>query len=147
MIYTLLNFLSFCICRTVKLPAVTKAVTPSSRQSGRSAKVTQACETVVEQVPESEHHEIRDKKLVIDLEALSFRPPVGQWLQTARRGEKFIPGNVARRWTGRVSAKGDEVHEIDASPYNELLAAQSLDIYLKINQRKVIYVIYMQIQS
>ena len=48
--------------------------------------MTQVRETVVkqEQVPESEHHEIRDKKLVIDLETLSFRPLVGQWLQTAR---------------------------------------------------------------
>ena len=144
MIYTLLNFLSFCICRTVKLPAVTKAiatvtkaVTPSSRQSGRSAKVTQARETVVkqEQVPESEHHEIHDKKLVVDLETLSFRPPVGQRLQTARRGKKFIPGNVARCWTGRVSAKGDEVNEIDASPYNELLAAQIL-VHLSEDQPK-----------
>ena len=63
----------------MKLPAVTKAiatvtkaVTPSSRRSG-SAKVMQAHETVVkqEQVPESEHHEIHDKKLVVDLETLS----------------------------------------------------------------------------
>ena len=58
-----------------------------------------------------------------------------QWLQTARGGKKFIPGNAARCWTGRVSAKGYEINEIDASPYNELLAAQSL-VHLSEDQPK-----------
>ena len=48
---------------------------------------------------------------------------------------KFIPGNVARCWTGRVSAKGDAVNEIADSPYNELLAAQSL-VHLSEDQPK-----------
>ena len=99
--------------------------------------MTQASETVVKQekVPVSEHHEICDKKLVVDIETLSFRPAAGQRLQTARRGKKFIPGNVAICWTGRVSAKGDAVNEIDDSLYNELLAAQSL-VHLSKDQPK-----------
>ena len=92
MINTLLNLLSFSICRTVKLPAVTKgiaavtkAITPSSKWHGRSAKVIQSSETVVKQekVPVSEHHEIHDKKFIVDIETLSFRSPAGQQLQTA----------------------------------------------------------------
>ena len=47
----------------------------------------------------------------------------------------FIPGNVARCWTGRVSAKGDVDNEIYDNPYNELLAAQSL-VHLSEDQPK-----------
>ena len=53
----------------MKLPAVTKAITPSGRRHGRSAKVAQPSETVVKQenVAVSEQPEIRDKKCVVDI--------------------------------------------------------------------------------
>ena len=47
--------------------------------------------------------EIKDKKCVVDIETLSFRPASGQQLQTDRQGKKFTPGNFTRKqWTGMV---------------------------------------------
>ena len=77
--------------------------------------------------------EIEDSKCVVDIQTLSFRPTSGEWLQMARRGKRFIPGNIRRRqWTGKVkdteldSERGDVDITIDNSPYNEWLAVQGL---------------------
>ena len=69
-----------------------------------------------------------DKQCVVDIETLSFRPASGQWLQTARRGKKFRPGNFTRKqWTGRAAGDRNNADvELDNAPYNEWLAAQGL---------------------
>ena len=64
---------------------------------------------------------------------ITFKPAHGEWLQTARRGKRFIPGNLTRgQWTGKVkdtelnTERGDADITIDNNPYNEWLAAQGL---------------------
>ena len=77
--------------------------------------------------------EVEDRTCIVDIETLTFRPASGGWLQTARRGRRFIPGNIRmKQWTGNVkdtdldSERGDAVITINNSPYNEWLAAQGL---------------------
>ena len=77
--------------------------------------------------------EIDDRQCVVDIETLTFKPAHGEQLQMARRGKRFIPGNLRRsQWTGKVkdtelkTEGGDADITIDNSAYNEWLAAQGL---------------------
>ena len=90
--------------------------------------------------------EVEDRTCVIDIETLTFRPASGGWLQMARRGRRFIPGNIRiKQLTGKVkhtdldSERGDADITIDNSPYNEWLAAQGL-LCLYDNQPKEGYI-------
>ena len=93
-------------------------------------KVKEEQVNIKEEKVQEQVHAVSDKELVVDIETLSFRPVTGQRLPTARRGQKFIPGNMPRKqWTGRVTPKGEKCNAditIYKSPYNEWLAAQGL---------------------
>ena len=85
------------------------------------------------------------KKLVVDIETLSFRPAAGQHLQTARRGKPFKPGTLHGQGGSRgvmkykptvkdssldadnILVKGDDDIIVDEkTTYNEWLAPQGL---------------------
>ena len=129
----------------MRLPAVTKAITAVTKGASgpswrsRTPKETEAMGTTVKEEGikttkvSKEMTEVEDRTCVVDIETLSFRPASGGRLQTARRGRRFIPGNIRmKQWTGKVkdtdldSERGDADITIDNSPYNEWLAAQGL---------------------
>ena len=135
----------------MRLPGITKAVAAVTKGKKTSSSPHPVKDTVVAtstretgKIKEekfddkvSVEQEIIEKKCVVDIETLAFRPASGQRLQTARRGKKFTPGNFARKqWTGRVAGdRNDADVELDNTPYNEWLAAQGL-LNLSDNQPK-----------
>ena len=47
--------------------------------------------------------EVEDRTCVVDIETLTFRPASCGQLQMARRGRRFILGNIRmKQWTGKV---------------------------------------------
>ena len=97
--------------------------------------------------------EVEHRTCVIDIETLTFRPASGGWLQMARRGRRFIPGNIGmKQWTQKVkdtdldSEKGDADITIDNSLYNEWLAAQGI-LCLSDDQSKEGYICNLHADS
>ena len=68
--------------------------------------------------------EIDNRKCVVDIETLTFKPAHGERLQTARRGKRFIHGNIRRQLTGKVKEKKPQ-----------LLKVKRRRVYIKVLQR------------
>ena len=81
----------------MRLPGITKAVAKVTKGIKTSSRPLLVKDTIASSMPEtgkikkekvddkvSVAWKIKDKKCVVDIETLSFRPASGQWLQTAR---------------------------------------------------------------
>ena len=90
------------------MKAVTAVKKVAIRRCTRTPKETEKTSTIVKEKVKTEKvtekmPEIDDRQCVVDIETLTFKPAHGEWLQMARRGKRFIPGNLRRsQWTGKV---------------------------------------------
>ena len=126
--YTLFMYSIFYICGGLKLQALGKAVSTTSSRLRTSRKKAAGGEdgTPVEKPEDIKPliiHKIglrqgTPEKLVVNVEKLSFRPPSGIKLQTARRGKLFRAGNLHGRGGTRGMCRGGKAAVDDDSSVN-----------------------------